>query len=49
MTSVLTCPDWLDLACPLTASHDRLTLAGSSCGQLMSRLTLARPTLPCSG
>jgi hypothetical protein len=27
VTSVLTCPDWLDLACPLTAGHDRLTLA----------------------
>ena len=32
MTSVLTCPDWLDLACPLTAGHDRLTLAGSAAG-----------------
>ena len=32
VTSVLTCPDWLDLACPLTASHDRLTLAGSAAG-----------------
>jgi hypothetical protein len=28
VTSVLTCPDWLDLGCPLTAGHDRLTLAG---------------------
>jgi hypothetical protein len=28
MTSVLTCPNWLDLDCPLTAGHDRLTLAG---------------------
>ena len=28
VTSVLTCPDWLDLACPLTAGHDRLTHAG---------------------
>ena len=28
VTSVLTCPDWLDLACPLTAGHDRLTLTG---------------------
>ena len=27
MTSVLTCPDWLDLGCPLTAGHDRLTPA----------------------
>jgi hypothetical protein len=25
-TSVLTHPDWLDLDCPLTAAHDRLTL-----------------------
>lgn len=25
-TSVLTHPDWLDLECPLTAAHDRLTL-----------------------
>ena len=30
VTSVLTCPDWLDLACPLTANHDRLTLTGSA-------------------
>ena len=28
VTSVLTCPDWLDLGCPLTAGHDRLTHAG---------------------
>jgi hypothetical protein len=28
VTSVLTCPGWLDLACPLTAAHDRLTHAG---------------------
>ena len=28
MTSVLTCPGWLDLGCPLTAAHDRLTHAG---------------------
>ena len=27
MTSVLTCPGWLDLGCPLTAAHDRLTHA----------------------
>jgi DNA-binding transcriptional regulator YiaG len=27
VTSVLTCPDWLDLDCALTADHDRLTLA----------------------
>jgi len=28
VTSVLTRPGWLDLGCPLTAAHDRLTLAG---------------------
>ena len=28
VTSVLTRPDWLDLACPLSADHDRLTLTG---------------------
>jgi hypothetical protein len=28
VTSVLTRPDWLDLGCALTASHDRLTLDG---------------------
>ena len=28
VTSVLTCPDWLDLGCALTADHDRLRLAG---------------------
>ena len=28
VTSVLTCPDWLDLGCPLIAGHDRLTPAG---------------------
>jgi hypothetical protein len=27
VTSVLTCPDWLDLECPLTQGHDQLTLA----------------------
>jgi hypothetical protein len=27
VTSVLTCPDWLDLGCVLTPDHDRLTLA----------------------
>ena len=32
LTSVLTCPDWLDLACPLTGGHDRLTLAGPAAG-----------------
>lgn len=28
-TSILTCPDWLDLNCPLLSPHDRLTLAGT--------------------
>ena len=28
MTSVLTCPGWLDFGCPLTAAHDRLTHGG---------------------
>ncbi|MFI9387603.1 hypothetical protein [Kutzneria sp. NPDC052558] len=27
VTSVLTCTDWLDLACPLVASNDRLSVA----------------------
>src|SRR5262249_43823441 len=26
-TSILTCPQWLDLDCPLLSSYDRLTLA----------------------
>jgi hypothetical protein len=30
VTSVLTCPDWLDLACPLTADHEWLTLANQA-------------------
>jgi hypothetical protein len=32
VTSVLTCSDWLDLCCVLTAEHDRLTLAGLAAG-----------------
>lgn len=28
-TSVLTHPDWLDLECPLSAGHDRLTFSGA--------------------
>jgi hypothetical protein len=28
VTSLLTCPDWLDLGCALTADRDRLMLAG---------------------
>jgi hypothetical protein len=30
LTSLLTCPDWLDLDCPLVASRDRLTLTGGT-------------------
>jgi hypothetical protein len=33
VTSVLTRPDWLDLDCPLTAGHDRFTLAGAAAGR----------------
>jgi transcriptional regulator with XRE-family HTH domain len=29
-TSILTCPDWLDLDCPLLGMADRLTFAGGS-------------------
>ncbi|TDD03317.1 transcriptional regulator [Saccharopolyspora terrae] len=29
-TSVLTCSDWLDLACPLFAAHDRLKVTSSA-------------------
>ena len=32
LTSIVTRPDWLDLACPLTAGHDRLILADSATG-----------------
>ena len=32
VTSVMTCPGWLDLGCALTADHDRLTLAGQAAG-----------------
>ncbi|MDQ4009399.1 MAG: hypothetical protein M3228_01550, partial [Actinomycetota bacterium] len=28
-TSILTCPEWLDLGCPLLSPNDRLTLAGT--------------------
>jgi hypothetical protein len=31
-TSILTCPDWLDLDCPLTHGHDRLTPGGRVAG-----------------
>lgn len=30
MTSILTCPDWLDLNCPLIPSHDRLAVTGTA-------------------
>ena len=32
VTSVLTHPDWLDLDCPLTSGHNRLTLASATVG-----------------
>ncbi len=32
VTSIVTRPDWLDLACPLTPAHDRLTLASTAPG-----------------
>src|SRR5580704_12528319 len=32
VTSVITHPGWLDLDCPLTAGHDRLTLDGTAAG-----------------
>jgi hypothetical protein len=31
-TSVLTGPDWLDLDCPLIATHDRLKVSGTTAG-----------------
>lgn len=34
-TSILTRSEWLDLACPLTAEHDRLMLASSAPGYTM--------------
>jgi hypothetical protein len=37
VTSVLTCPDWLDLGCPLTAGHGRLTHAGTCPGRTPAR------------
>jgi hypothetical protein len=51
VTSVLTCPDWLDLRCALTDGHDRLTLADPPARPpaTMPRLTRGQPTLPCSG
>jgi hypothetical protein len=30
LTSVLTCPEWLDLDCPLIATNDRLGVSGTS-------------------
>jgi hypothetical protein len=35
-TSILTCPDWLDLDCPLLSPNDRLTLAGTVSGSDIS-------------
>jgi hypothetical protein len=34
--SILTCPEWLDLACPLLAPNDRLTLTGTASSAEMS-------------
>jgi hypothetical protein len=48
VTSVLTCPDWLDLSCLLTADHDRLKLAApAAAGD--DPLGAGGPMLPCSG
>lgn len=35
-TSVLTCPEWLDLDCPLLGARDRLTLAGPASSRDLS-------------
>lgn len=35
-TSILTCPEWLDLDCPLLGPHDRLTFAGAVWGDDIS-------------
>jgi len=48
VTSVLTHPGWLDLDCPLTAGHDRLTLAGAAAGSAVP-LDGEQPTLLRSG
>ena len=48
VTSVLTCPGWLDLGCPLTAGHDRLTLAGPA-ARADVPLDAGPPTQPPSG
>ncbi len=37
-TSVLTHPDWLDLECPLTAGHDRLTFTQAGAGRAAAEL-----------
>jgi len=37
-TSVLTHPDWLDLECPLTAGHDRLTYTQAGTGRATAEL-----------
>jgi hypothetical protein len=36
ITSILTCPEWLDLECPLLGSHDRLALASTASATTMS-------------
>ncbi|MGH3869642.1 MAG: transcriptional regulator [Pseudonocardiaceae bacterium] len=35
-TSILSCPEWLDLDCPLLGPHDRLTFAGAVSGDDLS-------------
>ncbi|MGH3867568.1 MAG: transcriptional regulator [Pseudonocardiaceae bacterium] len=35
-TSILTCPEWLDLDCPLLGPHDRLTFTGAAAGDDIS-------------
>lgn len=41
-TTVLTRPEWLDLACPLTPDHDRLTLAPADIGTTVDATRAAR-------
>lgn len=36
VTSIFTCPDWLDLDCPLLGENDRLTLADAGSGEGIS-------------
>ncbi len=41
-TSVLTCPDWLDLDCPLLSENDRLTLTDAEPGESIAGRTCCR-------